>query len=98
MSKEYGASSNAVAHWEISLAKSFTTSDIFTLLENRRLNCFMYNGNGSGCLTWTTRLVKELEDIGALPAGALASFYKTVAGVRANPECWVPDESGAVFF
>ncbi|KAI0078471.1 hypothetical protein K474DRAFT_1660495 [Panus rudis PR-1116 ss-1] len=80
------------------LAKPYTTTDIYKLLEDKRFNYFLYNGNGSGCLTWTTRLVKELEDEGVLPAGALASFKEKVAEVRVKPMCWVPDEPGAMFY
>ncbi|RPD56825.1 hypothetical protein L227DRAFT_578491 [Lentinus tigrinus ALCF2SS1-6] len=98
ISKNFTVSSSAADHWEAPLAKPYTTTDIYNLLENKRLNYFLYNGNGSGCLTWTTRLVKELEDEGVLPAGALVSFNEKVAKVRANPKYWVPAEPGAVFY
>ncbi|TFK94595.1 hypothetical protein K466DRAFT_593430 [Polyporus arcularius HHB13444] len=98
ISKNFAVSSTAVGYWATPLAKSYTTTDIYKLIEDKHLNHFLYNGNGSGCLTWITRLVKELEDAGVLPAGALASLNKKVDEVRANPEYWVPAEPGAVFY
>ena len=98
ISKNFAVSSTAANHWETPLAKPYTTTDVYKLLDNKRFNYFMYNGNGSGCLTWTTRLVKELEDEGVLPAGVLASFNEKIAEVRANPKYWVPAEPGAVFY
>ncbi len=98
ISKDFAVSSTAVDYWEMPLKKHYTTTDIFNLIKNKRLHHFLYNGNGSGCLTWTRRLVEELEHAEVLSSGALASFDKKVAKVRARPNCWVPAEPGAVFY
>lgn len=79
ISKNFAVSSSAVDYWGTTLAKPYTTTQIYNLLVNKHFDRYLYNGNGSGCLTWTTRLVKELEDEGVLPAGALASFNAKVA-------------------
>ncbi|TFK87141.1 hypothetical protein K466DRAFT_663254 [Polyporus arcularius HHB13444] len=58
ISKDFAVSSTAVDYWEMPLKKHYTTTDIFNLIKNKRLHHFLYNGNGSGCLTWTRRLVE----------------------------------------
>ncbi|KIJ15881.1 hypothetical protein PAXINDRAFT_180501 [Paxillus involutus ATCC 200175] len=98
ISKDFSVSSSAPYHWETSLAKEFTTTDVYDLLVAKKFNHYLYNGNGSGCLTWTTALIKLLEDEGVLPAGSEKSFLVKVAQVRADPKYWVPDEPGAKFY
>jgi hypothetical protein len=67
-------------------------------LEAKKFNQYLYNGAGSGCLTWTTALVELLENEGVLAAGAKANFLTTVAQARADPHFWVPLEPGAHFY
>ena len=91
-------SSHAPYYWETALAKDFTTTQVYNLLIEKKFNYYRYNGTGSGCLTWTTRLVNVLEAEGVLPHGAEASFLQKVQQVRADPKYWVPDEAGAEFY
>ncbi|KAI0328430.1 hypothetical protein GY45DRAFT_1000428 [Cubamyces sp. BRFM 1775] len=98
ISKNFMVSSSAPYFWESALARPFTTTEIYNLLVAHGFNRYLYNGNGSGCLTWTTALVKLLEAEGVLPAGALKEFEQKVAVVRADPKYWVPDEPGAKFY
>jgi hypothetical protein len=98
ISKNFAVSSAAPYHWESPLAKAFTTTDVYNLLVAKKFNHYLYNGAGSGCLTWTTALVKLLEAEGVLPHGAEASFLQKVQQVRADPKLWVPEEPGAKFF
>jgi hypothetical protein len=44
-----------------------------------------------------TRLVKPLDAKGILPHRSEASFLKKVDEVRADKNCYVPDEEGAKF-
>ncbi|RDX42544.1 hypothetical protein OH76DRAFT_1488588 [Lentinus brumalis] len=53
ISKDFGISTNAVDYWEAPLEKPYTTTDILNLIKDKQLHHFLYNGNGSGCLTWT---------------------------------------------
>ncbi len=94
----YQVSSKAPYHWESRLAKEFTTTQVYELLTEKKFNQYMYNGNGSGCLTWTTALVELLETEGVLPQGSKASFLATVDTVRRDPKLWVPEEPGAKFY
>ncbi|KAI0328427.1 hypothetical protein GY45DRAFT_1338125 [Cubamyces sp. BRFM 1775] len=98
ISKDFQVSRTAPYHWQVELAKDYTTTQIFNLMVAHNFNRYAYNGNGSGCLTWTTALVKLLEDNGVLPPGSLKGFLETVAKARADPQYWVPDEPGAHFF
>ncbi|KAI8968764.1 hypothetical protein BD414DRAFT_541273 [Trametes punicea] len=96
--KDYMMSSAAPYHWETSLAKNFTTTDVYNLLVAKNFNRYLFNGAGSGCLTWVTALVNLLETEGVLPAGSVQSFLKIVEKARADPNYWVPDELGAQFY
>src|SRR5579863_5826410 len=92
ISKPFEFSSVAPYHWESGLAKESTTTEVYDLLVAKKFNYYLYNGTGSGCLTWTTALVKLLETEGILPKGSEANFLKEVAKVRADPKYWVPAE------
>ena len=98
ISKAFAVSSTAPYHWESKLAKDFTTTQVYELLEAKKFNHYVYNGTGSGCLTWTTALVELLETEGVLPHGSKASFEKVVEQVRVDPKYWVPAEPGAKFY
>ena len=98
ISKDYTVSLAASSHWESKLVKKYTATDIYNLLVAKKFNHYLYNGNGSGCLTWTTALVELLEDEGVLSEGSMTDFLRTVEAVRADPKCWVPDEPGAMFY
>lgn len=58
----------------------------------------MFNGNGSGCLTWTLRLARHLEQEGILPPGSVSFIETKVQEVRDRGRYWVPDETGALFY
>ena len=98
ISKDFAVSAHAPYHWDSVLAKDFTTAQVYDLLVAKKFNHYSYNGAGSGCLTWTTALVKLLEAEGVLPHGAEASFLQKVQQVRNDPKYWVPEEPGAKFF
>jgi hypothetical protein len=98
ISKPFAVSSAAPYHWESKLAKEYTTTQVYDLLVAKKFNHYLYNGTGSGCLTWTTALVELLETEGVLPHGSKASFLKKVEEVRVDPKYWVPDEPGAKFY
>ena len=91
-------SSGAPYHWESNLAKEYTTTEVYDLLVAKKFNHYLYNGTGSGCLTWTTALVRLLETEGVLPKDSEANFLKEVAKVRADSKYWVPVEEGAKFY
>ncbi|KAI6097839.1 hypothetical protein EDD16DRAFT_1113474 [Pisolithus croceorrhizus] len=98
ISKPYMVSSVAPYYWESLLSKDCTAKDIYDLVVAYKLNHYVYNGAGSGCLTWTTRLVEVLENEGVLPAGSMRRFSAKVQEVRADPNYWVPEEPGARFY
>ncbi|KAH9884667.1 hypothetical protein C8Q73DRAFT_796183 [Cubamyces lactineus] len=98
ISKNFMVPSSAPYYWESALAKPFTTTQIYDLLVAKGFNRYLYNGDGWGCLTWTTALVELLETEGVLPAGAKKTFEAKVAEVRADPKYWVPEEPGATFY
>ncbi|KAH9972522.1 hypothetical protein BJV74DRAFT_209544 [Russula compacta] len=98
ISKAFAVSSAAPYYWEEGLAKGCTTTEVYNLLVAKKFNYYLYNGAGSGCLTWTTALVKLLETEGILPKGSEASFLKKAQEVRNDPKYWVPDEPGAKFY
>jgi len=98
ISKSFVVSGNAAYHWTTPVAKQYTTTDVYNLLLARGLNKYMYNGNGSGCLTWTTAVVEVLEREGVLPVGSKDQLLLKVSEARADPNVWVPDEPGARFF
>jgi len=98
ISKAFAVSSTAAASWETKLIKKCTTTDIYNLLVAKKFNHYRYNGNGSGCLTWTTALVECLEGEGIIQQGSTAEFKKKIMEVRGNPAYWVPLEPGAEFY
>jgi hypothetical protein len=98
ISKAFAVSSTAPYHWESNLARAYTTTEVYNLLVARNFNHYLYNGDGSGCLTWTTALVRLLETEGVLPQGSEASFLTKVEEVRADPKYWVPAEPDAEFY
>jgi hypothetical protein len=98
ISKDFLVSSQAPYHWKKELHKKVTTEYVHQLLINKKFNHFRYNGAGSGCLTWTTRLIKVLEEEGILPHGSLTEFNERVETVRKDPKYWVPNETGAEFY
>ncbi|KAI6146605.1 hypothetical protein EDD17DRAFT_95120 [Pisolithus thermaeus] len=97
ISKPFKFSSAAPYYWE-SLSRGYTARDVYDLMVARRMNHYLYNGAGSGCLTWTTALVDVLEKEGVLPSGSMANFSLKVQEARADPNYWVPDEPGARFY
>ncbi|KAI6119792.1 hypothetical protein EV401DRAFT_1888016 [Pisolithus croceorrhizus] len=98
ISKPFMVSSAAPYYWMCPLSRPFTTKDVYELMVAKKFNYYKYNGEGSGCLTWTTRLVEVLQEEGVLPAGSMASFLAKVDQVRSDPNYWVPDEPGAHFY
>ncbi|KAI6098595.1 hypothetical protein EDD16DRAFT_557847 [Pisolithus croceorrhizus] len=98
ISKPFMVSSAAPYYWECPLSKKYTTTEVYELVVAKKLHHYMYNGGGSGCLTWTTKLVDVLETEGVLPAGSKANFLKKVEEVRADPKYWVPEEPGTRFY
>ncbi|KAI6098601.1 hypothetical protein EDD16DRAFT_558177 [Pisolithus croceorrhizus] len=98
ISKPFMVSSVAPYYWECLLSREYTTTEVYHLLVAKKFNHYRYNGAGSGCLTWTTRLVKVLEEERVLPAGSMQSFLAKVQEVRADPHYWVPYEPGAHFY
>ncbi|THU84664.1 hypothetical protein K435DRAFT_870043 [Dendrothele bispora CBS 962.96] len=98
ISKPFDVSSSAPYHWETPLAKEYTTTQVYDLLVAKKFNQYQYNGNGSGCLTWTTALIELLVSEGVLPADSKTNFEAKVAEVRADPKYWVPAEPGARFY
>ncbi|KAJ3563802.1 hypothetical protein NP233_g8704 [Leucocoprinus birnbaumii] len=98
ISKNFDVSSRAPYHWEAKVARDYTTSQVCDLLKKKNFNRYLYNGNGSGCLTWTTALVKLFEDEKILAKGSTDSFSELVDKVRKDTLYWVPDGPGAKFY
>ncbi|KAF8156707.1 hypothetical protein B0H34DRAFT_859416 [Crassisporium funariophilum] len=97
-SQPYAVSSAAPYYWESELAKEYTTTQVYNLLVAKKFNHYLYNGTGSGCLTWTTALMKLLETEGVLPKGPEARFTIEVEEFRTDSNYWVPDEPGVKFY
>ncbi|KAF8156735.1 hypothetical protein B0H34DRAFT_675156 [Crassisporium funariophilum] len=97
-SQPYAVSSVAPYYWESELAKEYTTTQVYNLLVAKKFNHYLYNGTGSGCLTWTTALGKLLETEGVLPKGPEARFTTEVEEFRTDSNYWVPDEPGVKFY
>ncbi|KAJ3575745.1 hypothetical protein NP233_g907 [Leucocoprinus birnbaumii] len=98
ISKDFEVSSRAPYYWDARLIKDYTTNQVYDLLKRKKFNQYKYNGAGSGCLTWTTALVKLFEDEGIIAKGSKAAFEKKVEEVRNDPRYWVPEEPGAGFY
>lgn len=94
----YGVSQNAIAAVRLRLCRTFTTTDMYNFILEKGLNRYMFNGNGSGCLTWTLQLARLLEQAGILPRGSVSLIQTKVQEVRNGSDYWVPDETGAVFY
>ncbi|KAI6015902.1 hypothetical protein BKA83DRAFT_4246591 [Pisolithus microcarpus] len=98
ISKSFKVSSVAPYYWESPLLREYTSRDVFDLLVAKKFNRYMYNGAGCGCLTWTTALVRLLEEEGVLPTGSEREFLLKVNEARADARYWVPEEPGAGFY
>lgn len=98
MSKPFFVSLLAPYWWEAPFIKNYTTTDVHNLLVANKFHHYKYNGAGSGCLTWTTALIKLLEDEGVIAVGSKSSYEELVDKVRADSLYWVPEEPGAEFF
>ncbi|KAF8914376.1 hypothetical protein CPB84DRAFT_1742147 [Gymnopilus junonius] len=74
----YIASHNATKNLEFQVLKDYTSNDVANLVRQRRLNVFRYNAQGTGCRTWTARLIEELEDEGVIPRDSVTRFRQAV--------------------
>jgi hypothetical protein len=71
---------------------------LINFIEQRSLQYYAYNVQGSGCLTWAKRIIEELQMAGYLPWHAYSDVENYTAGVRtAENDYWVPFENGAAF-
>jgi hypothetical protein len=98
ITKTFAYSSRAAYIWKTRIEIPFTSNDVLALMRTEKLHHYQYNGNGSGCLTWTIKLVSVLEDNGVLAAGSTDDFLEVVKKARKQKLYWVPEEPGAMFF
>jgi hypothetical protein len=95
----YGLSFNQVPHpvgWQLRYQMNGYT--LIDFIQRRSLQYYAYNVEGSGCLTWTKRIIEELRMARYLPGHAYSEVENYTEGVRtANNNYWVPFENGAAF-
>jgi len=60
---------------------------------------YSYDGNGSGCLFWTTTLLRDYVDLEWMSANAVNGFQQFVAYLRQQlaGEFWIPEDEGTFF-
>ncbi|KAH9913535.1 uncharacterized protein B0H18DRAFT_960262 [Fomitopsis serialis] len=97
VTKKFLISSNAPGLMYFNPVKTFTTTDIYNWLQEKRFHRYRYDENGSGCGFWTWTVISALEADGFIVEGSGASCKKEFDRVRENPTCWVPYDQGTFY-
>lgn len=98
ISKDFEISRNSLYIFQTPFLRHCTSNDVYAIIQAHRLNHYYYNGQGSGCLTWTMRLIQVLIYHGLIDPSSYIGFNMKVAEARNSSLYWVPDEGGAQFY
>ncbi|KAJ3911736.1 hypothetical protein F5877DRAFT_72952 [Lentinula edodes] len=98
ISKNFDISRNSLFIFQTPFRRHCTSNDIYGIIQAHRLNQYDYNGGGSGCLTWTMKLIEVLTLYGLIDPTSYIGFNMKVAEARNSSDYWVPDETGARFY
>jgi hypothetical protein len=84
------------SHYLPVVQNNLTVSDFHDLLVRNKRHHYMYDGRGSGCLSWTKKLIQDFSEIGWLDQGAEDSFTEYLADVRrdVSGDFYIPEDSG----
>jgi len=60
---------------------------------------YSYDGNGSGCLFWTTTLLRDYVDLQWMSANVVNGFQHFITTLRQQSagEFWIPEDEGTFF-
>jgi hypothetical protein len=80
-------SNQAEKRWILNLPviqDNLNTVDFINLLIQRKRHNYQYDGNGSGCLYWCRRVVRDFTEVGWVEQGAEEEFAEFVDDLRMN--------------
>jgi hypothetical protein len=94
----HGPSDNQRAGLSFLVWRHLTGQDLIDIIERKNLHRYQYNHLGSGCLTWSRRIISELVGERYIEFNADYLVNECIAQTRQeNNGLWVPDEFGAHF-
>jgi hypothetical protein len=71
-----------------------TVQGVVALVEQNGRHHYRYDGNGSGCLYWSTQLVSDFMSAGLLDGSEMEGFMHWITEIRRENEFWVPNDQG----
>ncbi|KAK0479886.1 hypothetical protein EDD18DRAFT_1206718 [Armillaria luteobubalina] len=98
-SKSTVVSAAASTYWELSIPVIKAGLQVQTFVAMITANGherYKYDGNGSGCLSWSTRLLNDYVAAGYVDAQAMQNFAKFITTTRHYVAgfYWIPDDQG----
>ncbi|PSS37219.1 hypothetical protein PHLCEN_2v940 [Hermanssonia centrifuga] len=74
-SKRYRISQQSQAHPNFPLLDgvNLTPRGLLAIIQEKGLDKYKYNGEGSGCLYWCTQVIRHLEEVGIIGQGSQAN-------------------------
>lgn len=72
-----------------------TVRQVVELVEKNERHHYRYDGNGSGCLSWSMKLIADFIAAGWLKNDAETEFEKFIEQTRkTEPNYWIPPDAG----
>jgi hypothetical protein len=91
-------STAASKYWEFQvpvIKSGLTVQTVVDLITAKGRQGYKYDGNGSGCLYWSTTLLGDYATAGYVKAEATEDFKKFTENTRkAEPTYWIPEDKG----
>ncbi|KAK7695666.1 hypothetical protein QCA50_000302 [Cerrena zonata] len=98
-SKPSLVSSAASKFWESQskiIESDLTVQNVVDLITANGRERYKYDGNGSGCLSWSSKLLADYAAAGYVAATEVNTFTEFIAQTRTREEgvYWIPDDQG----
>lgn len=79
--------------------RDLTVQDFVELISLRGRQKYSYDGNGSGCLFWTTTLLRDYVQLEWMGANAVNDFKGFIEDLRQEEagKHWIPEDEGTFF-
>ena len=92
-------SRSAEDFWEFQMpvvVEGLTVQEVVDLITANRRERYMYDGNGSGCLSWCTQLLYDYVNAGYVDTNQPGEFEDFVNDLRTTKggTYWIPEDRG----
>jgi hypothetical protein len=91
-------SSAASKFWEYRapvIKADLSVQTVVNLITANGRQGYKYDGDGSGCLSWSTTLLGDYVTAGYVNAATTQEFKEFIANTRiAEPTYWIPEDNG----